>query len=55
MKEITLKPCPFCGKAAKVNGLGWIYCPNEKCPVQPMTIKLFEVKDATILWNRRVK
>ncbi len=60
-----LKPCPFCGKKAKVAVVGepsdradWWYviCTNVECSVKPQTLYCYEDKaDAVEAWNRRVE
>lgn len=51
-----LKPCPFCGGAAKCNGLprgmmGQIYCDNPDC-FGPRTTALCK-EDSAVQWNKR--
>ena len=59
MREIKLKPCPFCGSKAEIHSFlkKAISCTNDSCPCMPMTCsKLFETQEAAIKgWNRRHK
>lgn len=50
-----LKPCPFCGNAAKVWKwqLGYeVICGNERCHAR--TVRAGSEREAIKLWNRRV-
>lgn len=56
-----LKPCPFCGSKAKK--YTWffnysttyhqVFCPNEQCPIKPMTEWDTDETKAVNDWNRR--
>lgn len=52
----VLKPCPFCGEAAKLDTTGrlyMVYCFSTSCYVNPAT-KFFRRKvEAVKAWNRR--
>lgn len=64
MREIKLKPCPFCGGNAKVYSCGLfinceakVMCP--RCRIQTASYKEVDVEDAIWFaanaWNRRMK
>lgn len=59
MKEIKLRPCPFCGKPAvekqytTQNGLvrHLVGCYNKECDVQPDTFWHDTLEEAAKVWN----
>ena len=61
MSEIELKPCPFCGKKAKVETITDIFhhstfmvvCGNDGCGCHPMTDPFESRREAADAWNRR--
>ena len=58
MREIELKPCPFCGGEAVMdygNGIKkyWACCNNPKCRVQPMTEAHEKKHIVRRYWNGR--
>lgn len=63
MKEMAIKPCPFCGKAPKViedaigDGLRPMYsvaCRNyEHCNMVVFTTRYYTKKEAVDSWNNR--
>jgi Lar family restriction alleviation protein len=63
MGEEELKPCPFCGKAAKVETITDIFhhttfmavCGNDSCGCHPMTEPFEKSSEAVAAWNRRVE
>lgn len=53
MKEIKLRPCPFCGKESRMYQFHpkvIIECNNLKCPVYP-SIKSESIEESSALWN----
>ena len=57
--EKMLKPCPFCGKPARLVNYGfgisscYITCSNEECDVVPST-RYYETEiEAMRVWNNR--
>lgn len=60
MSKNELKPCPFCGNAAKirtnvVNEVKYyqVYCPNKNCSCMPNTIQWINQENAVNAWNNR--
>lgn len=58
--SVELKPCPFCGKPAYLQGgsdpkhlIYWVECTDINCMGQTRCMKTKE--EAIALWNRRVK
>jgi Lar family restriction alleviation protein len=55
-KVTELKPCPFCGAAATIQGNrgggGYVFCSNNECPAQPQ-IETETEADAVAAWNTR--
>ena len=56
-----LKPCPFCGREAKIEydrdertTYFWVTCNNRHCPVRPYSEGNFNsAEDAIEAWNTR--
>ena len=55
----NIKPCPFCGKEAKLSyalGKPFIECGNPECKIHPSTwLRVDEgnVKKLVAIWNKR--
>ena len=62
MKEVKLKPCPFCGGGADIEafrnsyGMTWfaVFCRCADCNVHPSTDWFINEEAAIEAWNRRV-
>lgn len=52
MTDEKLKPCPFCGGKATINGITLVYIKCTKCGVE--TVGYREEDEAIEAWNRRV-
>ena len=58
-KDLYLKPCPFCGKPARIVSYGfgissfYATCGNEHCEVGPSTKYYSDEKEAIEVWNNR--
>ena len=53
-----LKPCPFCGKKARMSQLGnsslyYIMCNNGSCKIRPTTWGYRDREKTIEAWNRR--
>ena len=54
-----IKPCPFCGKSAKLNytlGKAHISCFNPDCKIQPSTwlsVRTNRIDKLVKIWNER--
>ena len=53
MTDDKLKPCPFCGGKAMINGITLVYIKCTKCGVE--TVGYREEDEAITAWNRRAK
>lgn len=59
--EIELKPCPFCGEAAKLETITDIFhhttymvvCGNDRCLCHPSSDMFEKSAEAVAAWNRR--
>jgi len=51
MKNIELKPCPFCGGEAKIQGITVVWIKCKQCGTSTCGFK--EEKRAIDLWNSR--
>ena len=51
MSNIKLKPCPFCGGEAKLQGITVVWIKCKQCGVSTWGFK--EEKRAIDLWNSR--
>lgn len=59
--ETKLKPCPFCGEEATLQGYFapyeeiafYVACSGEFCEVSPMTNDFRTEQEAIEAWNRR--
>ena len=59
--EIELKPCPFCGEAAKLEPITDIFhhttfmavCGNDRCLCHPSSDVFEKSAEAVAAWNRR--
>ena len=51
-----LMPCPFCGKAPRINESNktfMIECSNDFCFIQPSTLSYITLDEAIEAWNER--
>jgi hypothetical protein len=57
---IDIKPCPFCGKQARLNyslGKAYISCDNTNCKIKPSTwlrVEENKVDKLVAIWNKRI-
>lgn len=57
MKELELKPCPFCGGKAIKSAFSWGNIDDEytiQCTVCGIRTTVSKLEEAIKLWNRRV-
>ena len=52
MKTIELKPCPFCGGEAEIQGEDYFWSECKYCSAE--TMGNWDVAEAIEAWNRRV-
>ena len=58
MRELELKPCPFCGGKAIKSAFSWGNIDDEytiECTVCRVRTTVSKLEEAIKLWNRRVK